>query len=696
MILEEPSVDSPATHAIRWIRQTSVESTRMKRYILKRTAIRRTLINYRAELNEEQYAAVTSGEGPALVIAGAGSGKTRVITYRVAWLVEQGVDQSRLLLVTFTNKAARSMLQRVEALLQTECRRIWGGTFHHIANRILRRHAEVLGYQPNFTILDSEDARELLEACVRACGIETRARRFPRGEVLQDILSLSVNTGRSLEEIVLARFPYFEPLLPEIERVFHVYADRKRRENVLDYDDLLVNWWRLLTEHLAIAALYAEQFQHILVDEYQDTNRLQAEIVDRLAERHRNVMVVGDDCQTIYSWRGTDFRNIYEFPKRYPDARVYRLETNYRSTPQILALANASIRHNERQFHKELRARRADGPKPALVPTQDVYEQAAFVATRILELYEEGVPLSEIAVLYRSHYHSMELQVELLRRRIPYVVRSGLRFFEQAHVKDVLAYLRVVVNARDELAWRRLLRLVPGIGQRTIERIWPIIAGSADLLRALADIEARPLIPRRAHSGWRELHELLEALLNEPLAQRPAAQIEAILASSYTDSLRATYSNAEMRLEDLRQLAQFAARYPSTEHFLSDVALLGQERFSMRDGLYGEDILGGAEGEEEYLVLSSIHQAKGLEWRIVFLIWTAEGRFPTARSLQDPEALEEERRLFYVAVTRAKDELYVCYPLLAREGVRTILLRPSRFITEVEPDLFETWVIESA
>jgi DNA helicase-2/ATP-dependent DNA helicase PcrA len=668
----------------------------MKRYVLKRTAIRRTLIDYRAELNDEQYAAVTSGEGPALVIAGAGSGKTRVVTYRVAWLVEQGVEQSRLLLMTFTNKAARSMLQRIEALLHTDCRRIWGGTFHHVAHRILRRHAEMLGYHPNFTILDSEDARELLDACVRACHLDTRTRRFPRGEVLQDILSLSINTRRSPEEIVRTRFPYFEPLLPELDRVFHAYAERKRRENLMDYDDLLVNWWRLLTEHPAIADLYAEQFQYILVDEYQDTNRLQAEIVDRLAARHRNLMVVGDDCQTIYSWRGTDFRNIFEFPERYPDARLYRLETNYRSTPQILALANASIGHNERQFHKELRARRADGPKPALVPARDVYEQAAFVATRILEAYEEGVPLSEIAVLYRSHYHSMELQIELMRRRIPYVVRSGLRFFEQAHVKDVLAYLRAVTNARDELAWRRLLRMVPGIGQRTIERLWPLLAESADVLRALADIEARDLVPRRARSGWRELSELLGALLTEPVRDRPAAQIETILASGYTDYLRATYSNAEMRLEDLRQLAQFAARYPATLPFLSDVALLGQERFSMRDGLYGEDILGGAEGDEDYLVLSSIHQAKGLEWRIVFVIWAADGRFPTARSLHDPDALEEERRLFYVAITRAKDELYICYPLIAREGVRTILLRPSRFITEVEPELFEVWTIESA
>jgi DNA helicase-2/ATP-dependent DNA helicase PcrA len=668
----------------------------MKRYVLKRAAIGRTLINYRAELNDEQYAAVTSGDGPALVIAGAGSGKTRVITYRVAWLVEQGIDQSRLLVMTFTNKAARSMLQRVEALLHVECRRIWGGTFHHVAHRIVRRHADVLGYHPNFTILDSEDARELLEACVRACGVDSRARRFPRGEVLHDLLSLSINTGHSLEEIVLRRFPYLEALLPDIERVTREYAERKRRDNLMDYDDLLVNWWRLLREHPEIGDAYAEHFLYILVDEYQDTNRLQAEIVDRLAERHRNLMVVGDDCQTIYSWRGTDFRNIYEFPERYPDARIYRLETNYRSTPQILALANASIRHNERQFHKELRARRPDGPKPALVPVQDVYEQAAFVATRILELHEEGVPLSEIAVLYRSHYHSMELQIELLRRRIPYVVRSGLRFFEQAHIKDVLAYLRAVVNPRDELAWRRVLRLVPGIGQRTIERVWPILATSADLGRTLEDLVTRGLIPRRAHSGWRELRDLIGALCDDPIAHRPAAQIETVLSSSYADYVRATYSNAEMRLEDLRQLAHFAARYSSTEQFLSDVALLGQERFSMRDGLYGEDRVGGAEGEDDYLILSSIHQAKGLEWRSVFLIWAAEGRFPTTRAVQDPEALEEERRLFYVALTRAKDELYICYPLIAREGSRTILLRPSRFITEVEPELFETWVIESA
>ncbi|HXF04532.1 MAG TPA: ATP-dependent helicase [Blastocatellia bacterium] len=666
----------------------------MKPYILKRPAARRWRINYRAELNDEQYAAVTAGDGPALVIAGAGSGKTRVITYRVAWLIEQGVDPSRILLLTFTNKAAREMLRRVEALLQMECRRLWGGTFHHIGNRILREHAPRLGYRTPFTILDSEDARDLLTACIREAGIDTKKRRFPRGDIVQDILSLSVNTSRTIRETIHRQFSYFDPLADEIERVAQVYAERKLRESLMDYDDLLLCWRRLLVEHPDVAALYADQFRYILVDEYQDTNRVQAEIVDLLAARHRNVMVVGDDCQTIYSWRGTDFRNIYEFPERYPDARIYHLETNYRSTPQILALANASIAHNRRQFPKGLRAVRRGGPKPALVPARDVNEQAEFVAARILELYADGVPLSEMAVLYRSHYHSMELQIELLRRGIPYTVRSGLRFFEQAHIKDVLAYLRAVVNPLDELAWLRILKMVPGIGQRTATEVWKAIAAAADWVSELPLLPARGVVPRRAQPGWTAFVELMQALAADEMMTHPSAQIALVLSSEYIEHLRTTYANAETRAEDLRQLATFATQYRSTESFLSEVALLGQERFSIRDGLYGEEIL-AAGAPDEPLVLSSIHQAKGLEWRIVFLIWAAEGRFPTARSYATEETFEEERRLFYVAVTRAKDELYICYPLITREGTRHVVLRPSVFVTEVDEDLFEQWIIEA-
>lgn len=666
----------------------------MRQYVLKRPTARQWRINYRDELNEEQYAAVTAGDGPIVVIAGAGSGKTRVITYRVAWLIEQGVDQSRILLMTFTNKAAREMLRRVESLLQTECRRIWGGTFHHIGNRILREHAALLGYRTPYTILDSEDAKDLLTACIREAGIDTKRRRFPRGDVLQDIVSLSRNIARPLRETIHLHFSYFDAIADEIERVASVYAERKLRDSLMDYDDLLLCWRRLLVDYPDVAALYADQFRYILVDEYQDTNHVQAEIVDLLAARHRNVMVVGDDCQTIYSWRGTDFRNIYEFPERYPDARIFRLETNYRSTPQILALANASIAHNRRQFPKGLRAVRRGGPKPALVPTRDVIEQAEFVAARILELYADGVPLSEMAVLYRSHYHSMELQMELLRRGIPYTVRSGLRFFEQAHIKDVLAYLRAVVNPLDEMAWLRILKMVPGIGQRTAERVWKTIAASPAWVSELSHLPARGVVPRRVEPGWTAFVELMQALAAEEMMSQPSAQIGLVLASDYIEHLRTTYANAETRAEDLRQLAAFATPYRSTESFLSEVALLGQERFSIRDGLFGEEIL-AAGTPDEPLVLSSIHQAKGLEWRIVFLIWAAEGRFPTARSYASEETFEEERRLFYVAVTRAKDELYICYPVLTREGTHHVVVRPSLFVTEVDEDLFERWIIEA-
>jgi DNA helicase-2/ATP-dependent DNA helicase PcrA len=650
------------------------------------------LVDYQTELNDEQYAAVTAGDGPLLVIAGAGSGKTRVVTYRVAWLVEQGVDPSRILLVTFTNKAAREMLRRVEALLQMDLQRIWGGTFHHIANKILREHAESLGYRPNFTILDAEDSKDLISACMRDAGIDTKARRFPRSEVLSDIIGLAANTTTSIEDVVRRAYPYFEPLVFDITLVNDVYQKRKQRESLMDFDDLLINWKRLLEEKPAIGQHYAEQFKYILVDEYQDTNRIQADIVDRLAVTHRNVMVVGDDGQAIYSWRGADFRNIYEFPQRYPDVQISRLEVNYRSTPQVLDLANASIVHNQKQFPKMLRTPRRSGSKPALVPARDVYEQAEFVVSRALELRDEGVSLAEMAVLYRSHYHSMELQVELLRRGIPYLVRSGVRFFEQAHIKDVIAHLRLISNPFDELAWLRVLQLVPGIGKHTAMRAWEQIGRSYQPLEAIVSKTSVDFIPRRAEAGWKNFLALIESLTQPQRIQSPASQIEAVLEGGYIEYLRANFTNADARLEDLRQLANFAARYESAESFLSDVALIGAERFSARDGLYGEDVLAGGD-RDEYLVLSSIHQAKGLEWRAVFLIWAVNGRFPTARALRDEEALEEERRLFYVALTRAKDELYLCYPLLGRERNRTVIMSPSPFIQEVDGSLMDEWAI---
>ncbi len=440
----------------------------MKKYVIKRDegSLPERLTRYKTELNDEQFRVVTAQPKATLVVAGAGTGKTRAITYRVAYLIEQGVSPQRILLATFTNRASREMLRRVETLTGNQnVHRIWGGTFHRIANMMLRRHATSIGFDGNFSILDSEDARDLINICIEDAAIDTKAKRFPKAEVVQNIISFANNTDLPLDKIIAGKYPYFEMLTQQIMRVDSIYQDRKRERNVMDYDDLLLNVKRLLIENPTVAELYAEQFQHILVDEYQDTNFLQAEIIDLLAVKHRNVMVVGDDAQSIFAWRGAEFTNIYEFPKRYPEAQLFKLETNYRSTPEILGLANVSIANNKRQFPKILQAvKRSKDFKPALVPCSDVEQQSVFVASRILELRDEGTNLEDIAVMYRSHYHSIELQLELSRRNIPYRVQSGVRFFEQAHIKDVISYLRIIVNPRDELAWKRILKMIPGVG----------------------------------------------------------------------------------------------------------------------------------------------------------------------------------------------------------------------------------------
>lgn len=667
----------------------------MKKYTIKSDASRATLINYREALNEEQQRVVAAGAGPVLVIAGAGSGKTRTATYRVARLIEAGVSPARIMLATFTNRAAREMLSRVEALLGAEVRRVWGGTFHSIANRILRRHAVSLDYQNNYTILDAEDAKDLIDSCIDEAAIDVRARRFPKGEVLRDLFSYATNTDHSLEEMIVLKYPQFEPLTAPIKRVDALYQSRKLERNAMDYDDLLVNWKRLLIEKPEIAAIYQDQFQYILVDEYQDTNALQAEIVDRVAEKHRNLMVVGDDAQSIFGWRGANFDNIYGFTARYKDAQVFKLETNYRSTPEILMLANASIANNRKQYPKNLQPiRPSRNQPPAMIPARDAEQQAAFVAARVLDLREQGVSLGEMAVIYRSHFHSLELQLELTRRGIPYDVRSGVRFFEQAHIKDVTSYLRLIVNPRDELAWKRVLKLAPKIGAATASRVWERLAGAAEpLALARADDFVRAL-PKNAAAGMNELGKLIGELIAPETIENPAKQIELILDRGYTDYLVANYENADAREEDLRQLARYAQRFETTDAFLSELALINTERFSPPGATVGQDVVMGGD-EDERLTLSSVHQAKGLEWGVVFLIWAADGRFPSARSLRDAEGEEEERRLFYVALTRAKDELYVCYPLIETDRARqTVLHRPSRFVMETPRTLFEVWDVD--
>ncbi len=694
----------------------------MKTYVVKRdrSSIPEKLTRYRSELNNEQFRVVTAQPKAALVVAGAGSGKTRAITYRVAYLIEHGVSPQRILLATFTNRAAREMLRRVEALTGSQnVHRVWGGTFHRIANLILRRHAASIGFESNYSILDSEDARGLIELCVDQASIDTRKKRFPKADVVQGIMSYASNTDASIADVIVSKYPYFEPLTTQIRAVDDLYQHNKRTRNVMDYDDLLLNLKRLLVEKPDVAKLYSEQFQHILVDEYQDTNRLQAEIIDLLAVKHRNVMVVGDDAQSIFGWRGAHFENIYEFPKRYPEAQVFKLETSYRSTPEILGLANTSIAGNRRQFPKVLTAvRRSRDQKPALVPCADVEQQSAFVASRILELRDEGTPLEDIAVIYRSHYHSIELQLELTRRGIPYRVQSGLRFFEQAHIKDVISYLRVIVNPRDEIAWKRILKMVPGVGNATANRVYesliaaqnaegrllesPLGAGPAstslvpveNVLHSLTGDVLRAVPKLRDKPTWRSFVVLLEMLVRPENRNDPAKQIELILTHGYEQYLHENFENAEARIEDLKGLAAYASRYKSTEDLLSELALLSTERFNQPQPIVGEDVVHGGD-EDELLTLTSVHQAKGLEWKAVFMIWAAEGKFPSPRSLRETEGEEEERRLWYVAITRAKDELYLTYPLLITDYNRqTVLQKPSRFVTECPAALFDVWELE--
>ena len=690
----------------------------MARYVIKRDAksLPERLTRYKSELNEEQFRVVTAQPNATLVVAGAGTGKTRAITYRVAYLIEQGVSPQRILLATFTNRAAREMLRRVESLTGSQnVHRVWGGTFHRIANLILRRHAVSLGYDSNYSILDSEDARGLINICIDDAAIDTKAKRFPKAEVLQDIVSYANNTDLPIENVIAGKYPYFELLTAQIKRVDSIYQTRKHERNVMDYDDLLLNVKKLLVEKREIADIYAEQFQHILVDEYQDTNRLQAEIIDLLAVKHKNVMVVGDDAQSIFAWRGAEFTNIYEFPKRYPGAQVFKLETNYRSTPEILGLANTSIACNRRQFPKMLTAvKRSRDFKPALVPCSDVEQQSAFVASRILELRDEGTTLEDIAVIYRSHYHSIELQLELSRRNIPYRVQSGVRFFEQAHIKDVISYLRIIVNPRDELAWKRVLKMIPGVGNATANRVYeslmlnevgtPASAILADE-RPSSAVEGKNSLPvrllqtlqagrLRSSQPFRNFVALLELLSAQENRNNPAKQIALILENGYEQYLLETYENADARTEDIKGLSLYAQRYESTETFLSELALLSTERFKEPQPLVGEDVIEGGE-DDELLTLTSVHQAKGLEWKAVFIIWAAEGKFPSPKSLREIDAEEEERRLWYVAITRAKDELYITYPLIMADYNRqAVLQKPSRFVTECPPALFEIWDLE--
>ncbi len=652
-----------------------------RKVVLRPTAGLARRVDYASDLNPEQHAVVMHPGGPMLVIAGAGSGKTRTLVYRVARLIEDGVPPPSILLLTFTNRSSREMLQRVGTLLGQDAGKVMGGTFHSVGNRLLRRFGERLGYRSNYGILDREDARDLMGTALTDIVPAQPERRLPGAALLEELYSLVINTGRPLDALLTSRYPQFLAAADLIQTVFRRYLERKRAAQVMDYDDLLLNWLFLLRKHDDIRKQLAARFTHVLVDEYQDTNRLQADVVETMLGGDRNLMVVGDDAQSIYGFRGAEYANILSFPERFPGCGIFRLETNYRSLPPILDLANASIAHNAKQFAKNLRAVRDGGEAPVLSAAPSPEAQASFVAQQALELADEGVPLSEIAVLYRNHSHSLEIEVELTRRNVPYEVRSGLRFFEQRHVKDALAHLRFVANPRDEVAFARMARLRPRLGQRLVAKVWQGIAEAKDPLAALGRLDGKALgLPGAAAHSVRALAELLEKLSG--LRARPGEMVREVLAGGYRDYVRAQLENAPSRIEDLEQLALFADGYEATETFLDEVTLMNE--------LSGEDVA-DEPGERERVTLSTVHQAKGLEWRAVFVVWLAEGRFPSART----EDIEEERRLFYVACTRAKDELYLCYPLVARDRYRVdIITEPSRFVSELPETAYQRWLVQ--
>lgn len=654
-------------------------------------------IDYVAALNAEQHAAVSSPPGRALVIAGAGSGKTRTLTYRVAWLLDHEVEPRNVLLLTFTNKAAREMIGRVRELVPRDVSDLWAGTFHSVGNRILRRHAEDLGFTRSFSILDRDDQKSLLSGVVASSDIDTKERRFPKADVLASIFSLVENTGRSIERVLIERYPYFHDWLAEIEQVHGGYADKKLATNSLDFDDLLVLTVRLLEERPDVLELYQKKFRHILVDEYQDTNSVQGRMIDLLAGDSNSLMAVGDDAQSIYSWRGADMDHILRFPQRHPDAAVHKIETNYRSVPEILDLSNAAIRANRARFEKDLHSSRAaGGVKPALVPLQDPRTQAAFVAQRILELRDEGVPLEEIAVLYRAHFQSLEIQMELTVRGIPFAITSGLRFFEQAHIKDVAAFLRLVTNRRDETSFKRMVMLLPGCGPGAAGKLWNEwlacgLAAREDLPPAWSAMLLKFKTPKKAVKPWEQLCYTMDELSPGGVLAKPSDMIYSVLEGVYDEYLKESYDNYENRHADIEQLMQYSGGFDDIQDFLAQLSLMSS--------VDGEPTGRRDEPDTEKVTLSSIHQSKGLEWKAVFLIWLTEGQFPNSRIIEaeDDAAMEEERRLFYVALTRAKDDLYLSYPMINPKSYSgDLITRPSRFLDDFPADLVEEWQVGNA
>ncbi len=631
-----------------------------------------TLRDFSAELNPQQAAAATHGEGPLLIIAGAGTGKTRTLVYRVAHLIERGVPAERILLLTFTRRAAQEMLSRAERLVGSNSKRVAGGTFHATAHKLLRRYGQAAGLAKDFTIMDQGDSADLMQLSRAHLGYATKSKRFPKKETLQYVYSRHINTGIPIDDVVRDDYPQFTDYLEDFGKIYADYTRRKQERNLVDYDDLLLFWALLLEASPELGKKISGLYDHILVDEYQDTNVLQARILRGMCKAHSNITVVGDDAQSIYSFRGAHFRNILDFPKQFAGATIVALEQNYRSTQPILSVTNTLISRAAERFTKNLWTERTGGEQPWLVAARDEQQQTQFVVDRILELHEEGTPLAEIAVLFRAGYMSADLEIELTNRKIPFEKWGGLKFLEAAHVKDVLAFLRILENPRDEVSWYRLLLLLPGIGDATARAAIDAMASAAWESAAFGRYNPPP----RARGAHAALVGLLDGLRDGPIQDeaRVAADI-ARVRLLYDNILRERYDKVEPRLADLDQLQIIAAGYPDRATFLSALALEPPQAT--------QDLATGTREENDCLILSTAHSAKGKEWDAVFVIWAVDGWFPSARCLNDDEETEEERRLMYVALTRARNHLSVSYPLNAyssRRGADYSLDQLCRFI----------------
>jgi len=633
-------------------------------------------IPYTEALNTVQLEAVEYKEGPLLVIAGAGSGKTRTITYRVARLVEEGVPPESILLLTFTRKASQEMLARAAELLDDRCARVAGGTFHSFANMVLRRHARRFGYTAGFSILDRTDSESLMGIIRKEMGSSTRTRSFPKKQTLANIFSRAINKGQAIEDIVYDDYPHFISCLDDMLALATTYHQRKIEHQFLDYDDLLIYLQRLLVQHPDIRDRLSETYRYVMVDEYQDTNHIQADIVYRLGEDHRNVMVVGDDSQSIYAFRGANFENIFRFPEMFSETKIIRLEENYRSIQPVLTLTNCLIEQAQQKFSKTLFTRKTGGDLPVLVAAGDENTQSRYIVEKILEFREQQVPLEQIAILFRAGFHSFDLEIELGRENIPFVKYGGFKFVESAHIKDVLAHLKVIANPTDRVSWYRILLLIDKIGPKTAQIVYNAIQNEGAGYSGFLSIRPKSRNPE----GIENLKSLFSTLENEDMS--PAHIGEAILAY-YFPLLRDRYDDYPKRAKDLEQLLSIMERYGDIGEFLADMALEPPTAVM-------ENTLSTQPPTQDHLVLSTVHSAKGLEWQVVFVIWALDGRFPSIHALRNESELEEELRLMYVAATRAKESLHFTYPIQGYDrSADMFLTRPSRFLEYLPMDVLE-------